>query len=294
MTRGIVIFGVNNEHVDYVQIAIMAAAFVKRHMIGYNICLITDKASVEHGRAYDVNDFFTDIVLIPEDNLELFENKRSYKDTQYHAVSSRFRNESRSLAYDLSPYDETLLIDSDYLICNNIFNTVWGCAEDIMINKSAIGLMHNELGGEEFRLNPFGIKMYWATAIYFRKGPKAKTLFGLVAHIKDNWDFYKLTYDFPNSLFRNDYAFSIAIHILNGFLENDDYVVPLPSDNILTAMDTDQFFGILKHDELCFFAQDLSETWRFNAVTTKGLNVHCMNKISLINHMDQIMEKLND
>jgi hypothetical protein len=196
--------------------------------------------------------------------------------------------------YDLSPFEETLLLDSDYLICNDSLKHVWGSVEEIMINRSAIGLNHQPLVGQEFRLNPFGIKMYWATAIYFKKGEKARTLFKLVDHIKDNWEFYKLTYDFGGNLFRNDFAFSIAIHILNGFVESDDYVVSLPDPSILTALDFDQFYKINSPSDLSFFMNDKAETWKFYTTRLKGLNVHCMNKISLINSMPRIMEVLDE
>jgi hypothetical protein len=295
MSKGIVIFGVNNERVDYVQLAIMAATFVKKNMPGTDVCLISDENSVVvSGGIDELLKTFSHVQIIPENTVEQFENKRAYKDTQYYHVVDRFRNETRSLVYNLSPFDETLLIDSDFLIMNNNLSKIWGSVEDVMINNQALGLNHNELHGQEFRLNPFGIKMYWATLIYFRKGEKAQTLFNLVDHIKDNWDFYKLTYDFPNHLFRNDYAFSIAIHILNGFLENSNYVVSLPEPIILSALDTDQFFDIQSPTEICLFVNDMKEAWKYSAIKTKGLNVHCMNKLSLINHMDKIMGTLNE
>lgn len=295
MTRGVVIFGINNERVDYVQLAIVAALFIENNMPGTKVCLISNKASIDDAEKRGVLlEVFSHIVIMPETIVERFKNKRTYKDTQYYHVIDTFKNESRSLVYNLSPFDETLLIDSDFLIMNNNFSKVWGSIEDIMINHKAIGLNHEPLSGEEFRLNPFGIKMYWATAIYFRKGDKARVLFNLVEHIKDNWDFYKLTYDFPNQLFRNDYAFSIAIHILNGFLDGTNYVVSLPEPEILSALDTDQFFDIQSPTEICLFANDKKETWKFTAVKTKGLNVHCMNKFSIINHMEKIMGILNE
>lgn len=294
MTRGVVLFGVNNTRVDYIRLAILAACFIKQNMPGVGICLITD----EHSKLYyeglgkpPLNKYFSHVVLLPNKE-EQFENTRAFRDTRYHSVEARFRNETRSSAYDLSPFDETILLDSDYLICNDVLNECWGSDEEIMINNQAMGLDHTRLEGPEFRLNPFGIRMYWATAIYFKKGEKAKLLFKLVEHIKDNWEFYKLTYDFPGALFRNDFAFAIAIHILNGFNPNGGYVTDLPDPVILTALDTDQFFKIRNPKDLSFFMNDRTASWKFQVSRLKGLNVHCMNKLSLINHLDQMMEVL--
>lgn len=295
MSKGIVLFGINNSSVDYVQLAVMCAAFIKKNMPGTSVALITDtpsKCAHDGKNRWALSDYFEHVILLPEAVKETFENKRIYRDTRYHTVTDRFRNEARSSVYDLSPYDETLLMDTDYLVCNDTLNLIWGSSEDVMINKNAIGLMNDELNHQEFRLSQFGIKMYWATLIYFKKGPKAKMLFGLVDHIKENWDFYKLTYDFPGSMFRNDYAFSIAIHILNGFVESNDFVVSLPDATILTGLDTDQLFAINGPSDVSLFANDKIETWKFYATRLKGLNVHCMNKISLLNNMESIMETL--
>lgn len=297
MSKGIVLFGVNNSKVDYIQLAVMAAAFIKKNMPGTNVCLITDEYSKSYHdgkNKWPLSNYFSHIKILSKEIEEQFENKRAYKDTKYYFFEDRFRNETRSLVYDLSPFDETLLLDSDYLICNNNFSNVWGSEEEIMINKEAIGLLHDKLHTQEFRLNPFGIKMYWATAVYFRKGERAKLLFRLVEHIKDNWEFYKLTYDFPGSLFRNDYAFSIAIHILNGFTESNDFVTSFPDNCILTGLDTDQFFKIRSSTDISLFVNDKRETWKFYVTRLKGLNVHCMNKLSLINHMESIMGVLGE
>ena len=294
MSRGIVIFGINNDKVDYIQLAAICSRFIRKNMPGTNVCLITDKGSKDYQDSKKDRSalrYFDDVIVTPYKESK-FENKRRYRDTQYFGFDEKFKNEDRASVYDLSPYDETLLIDSDFLICNDVLSNVWGNVEEIMINRSATDLMHAPLDLAEQRLNPFGIPMYWATVLYFKKGEKAKRLFSLVEHIKDNWEFYKLTYDFPGNLFRNDYAFSIAIHILNGFFEESNFVVSLPEKTILTALDTDQFYGISSQSNLHFFAQSRKETWKYFGVETKGLNVHCMNKLSLINHTDAIMEML--
>ncbi len=292
MSRGVVILGVNNARINYAQLAVMAAAFVKKNMPGTSTCLITNDESLEvyDGSRYPLTRYFNEVVKIPKNFKEIFSNKRSYRDTRYYSVEDKFRNEARSMVYELTPYDETLLIDSDFMVCNNSLSALWGCQDDVAMSNKAISLLHKRIEGNEGRLNPFGISMYWATIVYFKKSEKARILFNLVEHIKENWDFYKLTYDFPGSMFRNDYAFSIAIHILSGFMENDDFVAPLPDSPILTALDIDQFYKIHSANEMTFFVNNREENWKFYASRIKGLNVHCMNKLSIINQLDDIME----
>jgi hypothetical protein len=296
MSRGIVLFGVNNDRIDYVRLAVMAHAFIKKNMPETQVCLITDEGSKRYyeSQGYKkLTEVFDVVKLLPNEE-QLFQNNRSYRDTRYYSVNASFKNEARASAYDLSPFDETLLIDSDYLICSDTLKHVWGSKNDVMINNVATNLYHQQLTGQEFRLSPFGIRMYWATVIYFKKGNTAKTLFGMVDHIKENWDFYRMTYEIPGHLFRNDYAFSIAIHVMNGFVESDETVKPLPEKTILTALDTDQFYKIKSPTELLFFSNSPKENWKFNATRLNGINVHCMNKLSLLNNMDLIMETLAD
>lgn len=295
MTRGIVLFAVNNSKINYVQLAVVASKFIKHNMPGTDICLISDTASIQYWESStgdQLSCHFTFVKKIPETFQERFSNSRQYRDTRYYKVQDSFRNESRPLVYELSPFDETLLLDADYLIMSDSLSAVWGNSEDFMINERATNLLHGALAPAEIRLNPLGIKMYWATAIYFKKCERAALLFSLVEHIKDNWAFYKLTYSLEGGLYRNDFAFSIALHILNGLVETPTSVASLPDDCILTALDTDQFFKIHSPSEVSFFANDQNESWKFYVSRIKGVNVHCMNKISLMNNMDSILKVL--
>lgn len=296
MSKGVVIFGVNNDRIEYIRLALMSAAFVKSNMgMETRVCVITDNDSLAQYRdgtgdyLPEFNKWIDDVVIIDSTGSL---NERTYRDTRYYSFKANFKNESRASVYDLSPYDETLMIDCDYLVCNDALNGVWGNVEEVMLNKSAVGLMHNPMAPEEIRLNAYGIKMYWATVVYFRKGDKAKQMFSLIEHIKENWDFYKLTYDFPGHLYRNDYSFSIAIHILNGFTE-ENFAVDLPERVLLSALDLDQLYGITDKKTLHFFANDVNEAWKFYATRLSGVSVHCMNKLSLLNNYSEIMEVHN-
>lgn len=289
MSRGVVMFGMNNARVDYVQLGIMNLSFIRKNWPSTKVCLITDEASAKDR---DLSMF--DDVVVREESLARFENRRAYRDTQYYSIDAQFKNETRSSVYDLSPYDETILIDSDYLILSDSLKHCWGSEEEILITKHACDLFHSPLASSEQRLNDYGIPMYWATCVYFRKGEKAKRLFDLIDHIKDNWEFYKLTYEFPSALFRNDYAFSIAIHILSGMVEPSNYVAELPDKCLYTSMDCDQFYGISSPSTIHMFHQDRNETWKYYGVKVDGINVHVMNKLSLINNMKEIMETLHE
>lgn len=299
-TRGILLFAENNDRINYLKLAILSALCVKNNLgKDTKVSVVTNHFSLawlDNETKEFVENLF-DKIIISEDpgfDGEVMRpaNMRVYRDTQYYSVTSQFLNHSRSNAYSLTPYDETLLVDVDYFILNDQLNSVWGCNEDFLINKSAKSLLHEELTGPEFRLNPFGIRMYWATLIYFKKTEKAKLVFDLVEHVKDAWNYYKHVYDFPGDLYRNDFAFSIALHMLNGFSSDDDFVKSFPDPSILTAIDTDQFIDFDDKQTARLFANDPVVRHNFYVSKIKEVNFHCLNKISILNKYSQLLEKL--
>jgi hypothetical protein len=290
MSRGILLFACNNEKIDYLKLAYCSSLMIRHHLgDDVGISIVTDPGTMKtsHSLVEKLKSAGVNIILAPSSTMSR-PNVRQFSDTQYYSVSAEFINTNRMLAYDLSPYEETLLIDTDYLIQSDSLNKVWGSVEDVMINSSATSLQGTSLSSQEVRLNDFGIKMFWATVIYFKKCRRAEILFQFVEHIKDHWDYYKLIYDFPHSLYRNDYAFSIAIHTLNGFLGNDE-IKSLPSPSLLSSTDRDQLYDMKPNGELIFFAQNEKETWKYVVVKVGGLDVHCMNKFSLMYNLNKLI-----
>lgn len=295
--RGVLLFAENNERIDYLRLAILCAQCIKNNMGSETkISVVTTKGSWNNlsnvgTELESLAKSLFDKVIFTNVAYDI-DNSRIYRDTQYHQVTAQFLNRSRSSAYELSPYDETLLIDVDYFVLNGSLNHVWGSNEDFIINKSAKTLLHKPLTGPEFRLNPFGIRMYWATVIYFKKSEKAKLIFDLVSHIKEAWNYYRHVYDFPGGLYRNDFSFSIALHMLNGFVDDNSFVKSFSDPEILTAIDTDQFISFDDKNTVRFYANDPVENWKFYVSKIRGVNVHCLNKISILNNFDKTLEVL--
>ena len=295
--RGILLFAENNERIDYLRLAILCAQCIKNNMgSDTKVSVVTTNGSWNNlskvgTELESLAKALFDKVIFANNTYDI-DNSRIYRDTQYHQVTAQFLNRSRSSAYELSPYDETILIDVDYFVLNGSLNHVWGSNEDFIINKSAKTLLHKPLTGPEFRLNPFGIRMYWATVIYFKKSEKAKLIFDLVSHIKEAWNYYRHVYDFPGGLYRNDFSFSIALHMLNGFVDDNSFVKSFSDPEILTAIDTDQFISFDDKNTVRFYANDPVENWKFYVSKIRGVNVHCLNKISILNNFDKTLEVL--
>ena len=214
MSKGVVIFAFNNEQIDYEKIAKLNASMIKYNM-DVPVHIITDMGQSAPG-------------------------KRHYKD--YNQILS-FNNSLRWDAFTLSPFDETLVLDADYLIMNNRLNAIWGSRNELMLNTDIVPLFKDEFI-ENKRLHDFGIKMAWATAIYFKKTELVEHFFTIMKHVYENYAYYRQVYEFQGDLYRNDFAASISRHMLNSFTDNTMVDIPsLPTNKILTA----KSFGLSHH-----------------------------------------------
>lgn len=183
-SRGIIAFASNTETTDYISIA------------QKTLKLAAKKLNLP-----------TTLIKFDDNN---FNNSRYDIDLQKFV---EWKNSNRHKAYSLSPYDETIVIDADYLILDDslleIFNTDW----DYLLQRNSHALTTeypNNMGQNS-------LPYVWATVFAFRKTPKSKLFFDLVARIQQHYGYYKLLFNVQERNYRNDYAFSIADIILNGY-----------------------------------------------------------------------------
>jgi hypothetical protein len=212
MDKGIVIFGHNSKELDYVKLANMSAGYATRNL-GVPVTLITDHHSVTT----------TSSALENIDNLLVIDRPDV---TNTRLLSTRhieFINTNRYLAFKYSPYSRTLLIDSDFFILTDRLNSYWDSNQEFMITEGMISV-GERLATEATRLSPTTIPMRWATAIMFSKTEFAETIFKIVEYVKDNWFYFVDLYNIPPTSFRNDFAFTIANHIANGFVPTDNFL----------------------------------------------------------------------
>jgi hypothetical protein len=128
-------------------------------------------------------------------------------------------------------------------------------------------------------LNQYSIPFYWATVFYFTKTKQNEIFFSLVEYIKNNWDYYRLIYQINDKKYRNDYSFSIAIHILNG-TDCDLFAETIPGKMYYT-LDKDVLLKI-KNSAMTFLVEKEKILGEFTGVKTNELDVHVMNKFSLL------------
>ena len=202
MTQGVVIFAYANKLIDYVALAAWSANNIHRHL-GLPVCVVTDV--VDLPRTYE----FDQVIHADKQG----NNSRYFTD---FGDSVSWYNHDRMTAYAVSPWDQTLVLDADYVVASDQLKVLF----DVDINFLAHNHAYDVAGGETFAQdNWFGrycMPMSWATVMRFNRGQTAELIFGAMQMIRDNWTHYRNVYGISNAAYRNDYALTIAQLITNG------------------------------------------------------------------------------
>lgn len=277
MSRGVVLIARNNSSVDYTKQAYWLAFRIRKYL-DLPTTLITD--NVAYLEKHFTDHIFDNVIEIPNENNY---THKGYKDGMYARQTLEFKNTARCNVYELSPYDETLVMDTDFIVSNDVLKNCFEQKNDLMLYKNAVELSNWRDLSEFDRISENSVDFYWATVIFFRKTSVNKTFFDLVKHIQENYYHYKNLYQLKGTTFRNDFAFSIAIHIMNGHSAGN-FVVELPGtmyyitdrDQLVELKDTTFKFLVEKQDSSGYFP-----------VIIKDSNVHVINKFSLNRIIDE-------
>ncbi len=284
MTKGILIYAHNNRTVDYALMAIISGGLAKKHL-GQPASLVTAQPTVDwmiESKIYDrAQQIFDHIFIVarPESN-----NSRGLHDGTERSVV-QFINGNRSSAYDITPYHRTLLIDADFLIFSNRLAENWEVDSDVMIGESINDIYDNQrMGYHDRYVSDVGVKLYWATTVMFTKNTYSKMFFDLVRHVKDNYQYYADTFRFDSKQYRNDIAFSVARHILEGFEQSLMGCLP----PILTLLDRDILHSV-DANRLTLLVSPKLDAY-YCAASIQDIDIHVMNKQSIVRHSDKLLE----
>lgn len=272
MKQGIVIFAFNNDKIDYVKQAVYCAKRVKKYL-GLPVQLITSGIDYIKNEFPFYTDYIDEITYVKEP--QDFSVKSFYNGI-YSKQTLEWKNNARDDAFALSIFDKTIVIDSDLIISNNKLLECFTSQEDFMIAKD-YDLINTHKQQPSFdRVSYHTVPMYWATILYFTKSDTSEHIFNLVKHIKENYNYYRLVYDIAEGKFRNDFAFSIAIHMMRGFTEDNNWPKKIPTD-MWVATDKDILVDI-HNENIQLLAQ---REYDYLSVKLTDATVHVMNKFSL-------------
>jgi hypothetical protein len=277
MTQGCLLFA-HNGTLDYGSQAVLAAKLAIKHL-KVPVSLVTDQSTLDSiNSKFDGPLPFDQIILVDR---PLATNFRKLKGIDGLV---EFNNGNRSSAWDLTPYDRTLVIDTDFLIFSDRLNQYWDSSYDFLITPGMLELQEELVSAKEHKLSDTTINLLWATNIMFTKCPETKLIFDLVNYIRQEYQYYANLYDFYGGQFRNDFAFSIACHILSGHGGDPIYgELPVP----LFFIDSDNILDVKENGQINFLIQ----TRRLEPLLVRTLDqdVHIMNKQSILDNLEKFM-----
>jgi hypothetical protein len=231
-SKGVVLFAFNSAVVDYVTIADRVSKLIKKNL-NLPVTLITDP---------DANPTFE------YDHIVRAESKDGNFRFGLDGEVYQWKNFDRYRAYALSPYDETLLIDTDYLVLDDSLLKLFDQSFDYRLMHK----MQTPQESNKDEMGPLSLPMVWATVVLFRKSPKAEMFFDLVGRIQRNYNYYRNLFGIREGNFRNDFAFSISNIIMNGYAISAEQSIPWPMttiEEIIDSMTLRNKFLIVKYSE---------------------------------------------
>ena len=238
MSKGFLLFAHNNDVIDYVKLASICANRIKKYYTK-PVALVTDTN-------IDSPDF--DFVI----NTKIDKSNTR----NLNGVIQSFHNISRLDSFRLSPFDETIVLDVDYIVCSNILDQYFNNDESFLMAEGVYNIHDYEYS----EIKMLGLNMKWATTLYFKKDNIAESIFNQAKLIKENYNFYRDFYKFNASNYRNDYSFTIAEHIVKGLTKSNSLpkinFLELPTDEII-SIDGERFVCSVNHKPSVFKNTDL-------------------------------------
>ena len=199
MSDGACIIACNSGDLDYVGLAAINARLVRQHL-RLPVCLLTTDMDDHPG--FDVT------VRIPQ---KPSHTRSVLKGSEIFSYS--WKNDHRIEAFEHTPWSRTLLIDADYLVMSDLLAPLIGSDSDFMIMDH----VYDVTGRNSFKhmdlLPNKSLRQAWATVMVFDS--RAADVFHAANMVRQNYGYYAAMFDWPVRPFRNDFAFTVAAHLLN-------------------------------------------------------------------------------
>ena len=202
MSQGVLLFCFDTEHTKYHKILERCVALIKKNLKS-EVTVVTNFETYKKLRPLG---FINYKFIEPEIGNTL--NGKAWN------------NVDRHMAYELTPYDQTLVMDIDYFCYTDNLKQVFDTNYDFLVPDQAYDLSgRNSFDHRRFSLIP----MVWATVLYFRKNAKVEKIFQMVKYVKDWYPYFTDLYRIHAKNLRNDYVFAIALQQINGFTDYDKF-----------------------------------------------------------------------
>lgn len=201
MTVGALIFAIGDRSFDYLGIASWNAQRI-RHYLKIPVCVVTDQDPEPH--------IFDEVVRVESGNTS---TTRWFADVN---ETRAWNNSHRVLARELSPWHRTLLLDADYVVSSTDLAPLLAAPVNWACHDQAMDAVTGEVLEDQKAFGRYRFPMSWATVMLFDRDSYSQEVFYMMQMIHDNWKHYRDIYQITNAMYRNDYALSIALNVIQG------------------------------------------------------------------------------
>ena len=92
-------------------------------------------------------------------------------------------------------------------------------------------------------------------------------------------------------MFRNDHAFSVAVHTLNGFIQsNMPAIGRLPIPGLLMSWDNNDIHSVRGLNDIVIYAEQPDNKGKYILTRIKNQDIHIMNKWAINRFSDRFIE----
>jgi hypothetical protein len=147
-------------------------------------------------------------------------------DRSNYIKKSVWINKGRYRVFELSPYDDTIVLDTDYQINSRRLLETFEQPSDFVCPRTAKYILNWTAPNET--MNSISLDTYWATIMRFKKTQRTEDLFTMIRKVQENYEYYSDIHNFMPYSYRNDYALTIALRAVNGHTERSQDFMRAP------------------------------------------------------------------
>ena len=207
---GFLLYNIPSPTTNYSKIAATCVKHLKHYMPNIPVAVC--------GSAVDQAD-----IHIPMEDVK--QNHRTYVH-QGNLHKEIWYNLTRDQSLDITPFERTVLLDSDYIVQSTQLQLLLECSSPIMMYDKIFNIKENLV--EIDYLGDTKIALKWATVLAFDHSDVSKNLFKLWKKVLDNYNYYTLLYRWKNDgTVWNDKAITIALQQLTNYTSaGTQYIIP--------------------------------------------------------------------
>ena len=263
MSQGFLLFAHDNERISYGMLAAWCAQRIHQYL-DRPVSLVADINTINNLATLGIDIKIFDQIITKDSGATQVK--------RYQSELLTFHNLDRTNAWELTPYNETIIIDTDIVIQSKKLNLLWNSAYDYLVCKQSRDVFGYTAPDFE-SVSTGGIPFYWATEFYFRKTTESKLFFDTCRWVKNNYGWLSVVYGYDPKLVRNDYLWSIALHELGG-TAHAGWAAAIPG-TLLYTVDKSNLLSMTQ-DQIVVATYD-----EFNICRVAEQDVHVMNKNDL-------------